>query len=69
MYLILINQNHMYGAPAEQKIWKTDVTFLFLTSIYIYIYIYFKLYIEDSYNNCDIFITFYLHVQMTQLFN
>jgi hypothetical protein len=22
----------MYGAPAEQKIWKTDVTFLFLTS-------------------------------------
>jgi hypothetical protein len=23
----------MYGAPAEQKIWKTDVTFLFLTSI------------------------------------
>jgi hypothetical protein len=23
----------MYGAPAEQKIWKTEVTFLFLTSI------------------------------------
>ena len=23
----------MYGAPAEQKIWKTDVTFLCLTSI------------------------------------
>jgi hypothetical protein len=25
----------MYGAPAEQKIWKTDVTFLSLTSKYI----------------------------------